>query len=242
MLSASISGFPQRAGLVAPRDRLHAGLLKTVCLPVPFHSLLNSCQFTRTALELVDFPPCHLRVVLLNEKIPAPFQTKVFGGFNFLFASILQVQQQRSLDGIVSHPPKASGRKPKKDMYASPDPEVKNTSPMSEQDSGILDVEDEEEDEEARTSRMRGGGSNNLREVPGAQDLVDFSPVYRCLHIYSVLVSEQAFCLHIVAVLTSWSGLFNMVFENQPHFSLSPSLMHRDQCSVGYEKGVSDKG
>lgn len=24
-------------------------------------------------------------------------------------------------------------------------------------------------------------------EVPGAQDLVDFSPVYRCLHIYSVL-------------------------------------------------------
>lgn len=26
-------------------------------------------------------------------------------------------------------------------------------------------------------------------QVPGAQDLVDFSPVYRCLHIYSVLVS-----------------------------------------------------
>ncbi|KAL0621525.1 hypothetical protein AAY473_009855, partial [Plecturocebus cupreus] len=24
-------------------------------------------------------------------------------------------------------------------------------------------------------------------QVPGAQDLVDFSPVYRCLHIYSVL-------------------------------------------------------
>ncbi|KAI3376158.1 hypothetical protein L3Q82_016691, partial [Scortum barcoo] len=44
-------------------------------------------------------------------------------------------------------------------------------SPLSEQDSGILDVEDEEEDD----------------EVPGAQDLVDFSPVYRCLHIYTVL-------------------------------------------------------
>lgn len=26
-------------------------------------------------------------------------------------------------------------------------------------------------------------------QVPGAQDLVDFSPVYRCFHIYSVLVS-----------------------------------------------------
>lgn len=27
-------------------------------------------------------------------------------------------------------------------------------------------------------------------QVPGAQDLVDFSPVYRCLHIYTVLVSS----------------------------------------------------
>ncbi|KAI4797294.1 hypothetical protein KUCAC02_025190 [Chaenocephalus aceratus] len=27
--------------------------------------------------------------------------------------------------------------------------------------------------------------------VPGAQDLVDFSPVYRCLHIYTVLVSSS---------------------------------------------------
>ncbi|MEQ2177156.1 hypothetical protein GOODEAATRI_000923 [Goodea atripinnis] len=26
--------------------------------------------------------------------------------------------------------------------------------------------------------------------VPGAQDLVDFSPVYRCLHIYTVLVTH----------------------------------------------------
>ena len=28
-------------------------------------------------------------------------------------------------------------------------------------------------------------------QVPGAQDLVDFSPVYRCLHIYTVLVSPS---------------------------------------------------
>uniref|UniRef100_A0A672V9G8 Exocyst complex component n=1 Tax=Strigops habroptila TaxID=2489341 RepID=A0A672V9G8_STRHB len=32
-----------------------------------------------------------------------------------------------------------------------------------------------------------GGG------VPGAQDLVDFSPVYRCLHIYSVLGARETF-------------------------------------------------
>lgn len=30
--------------------------------------------------------------------------------------------------------------------------------------------------------------SSFLRQVLTAQDLVDFSPVYRCLHIYSVLV------------------------------------------------------
>ncbi|NWU69590.1 EXC6B protein, partial [Pterocles burchelli] len=88
-----------------------------------------------------------------------------------------QAQQQRNLDNIVSqHPRISGGKKSKKDVCASSDLEVKTTSPMSEQDSGILDVEDEDEDE----------------EVPGAQDLVDFSPVYRCLHIYSVLVSNSA--------------------------------------------------
>nr|XP_060635635.1 exocyst complex component 6B [Anolis sagrei ordinatus] len=89
-----------------------------------------------------------------------------------------QAQQQRSLDGVVSHPSKASGRRPKRDPFASLDPEVKITSPASEQDSGILDGEEEEEEEE---------------EVPGAQDLVDFSPVYRCLHIYSVLGARETF-------------------------------------------------
>uniref|UniRef100_A0A8B9MP02 Exocyst complex component 6B n=1 Tax=Accipiter nisus TaxID=211598 RepID=A0A8B9MP02_9AVES len=75
------------------------------------------------------------------------------------------------------HPRISGGKKSKKDVCASSDVEVKNTSPMSEQDSGILDVEDEDEDE----------------EVPGAQDLVDFSPVYRCLHIYSVLGARETF-------------------------------------------------
>uniref|UniRef100_A0A8C3V8K2 Exocyst complex component n=1 Tax=Catharus ustulatus TaxID=91951 RepID=A0A8C3V8K2_CATUS len=44
----------------------------------------------------------------------------------------------------------------------------------------------------------RGWGSSVLRElslpqVPGAQELVDFSPVYRCLHIYSVLGARETF-------------------------------------------------
>ncbi|OPJ78406.1 hypothetical protein AV530_000267 [Patagioenas fasciata monilis] len=89
-----------------------------------------------------------------------------------------KAQQQRNLDNIVSqHPRISGGKKSKKEVFASSDLEVKNTSPMSEQDSGILDVEDEDEDE----------------EVPGAQDLVDFSPVYRCLHIYSVLGARETF-------------------------------------------------
>ncbi|KAM3937193.1 exocyst complex component 6B isoform 2-T2 [Leptodactylus fuscus] len=87
-----------------------------------------------------------------------------------------QAQQQRSLDNVLSFQIKGIlGKRYKKDLC--PSPEVNGTSPMSEQDSGILDVEDEDEDEEA----------------PGTQDLVDFSPVYRCLHIYTVLGSREVF-------------------------------------------------
>ncbi|KAM6179711.1 exocyst complex component 6B isoform 2-T2 [Erethizon dorsatum] len=89
-----------------------------------------------------------------------------------------QAQQQRNLDNIVLQQPRiGSKRKSKKDAYTIFDTEMESTSPKSEQDSGILDVEDEEDDE----------------EVPGAQDLVDFSPVYRCLHIYSVLGARETF-------------------------------------------------
>ncbi|NWV73115.1 EXC6B protein, partial [Dasyornis broadbenti] len=89
-----------------------------------------------------------------------------------------QAQQQRNLDNIVSQQPRiGAAKKSRKEFSASSELEVKNTSPMSEQDSGILDVEDEDEEE----------------EVPGAQDLVDFSPVYRCLHIYSVLGARETF-------------------------------------------------
>ncbi|XP_018098455.1 exocyst complex component 6B isoform X3 [Xenopus laevis] len=85
-----------------------------------------------------------------------------------------QAQQQRTLDNILSVQGKRGlAKRPRK----CPSPELNGTSPMSEQDSGILDVEDEEEEEEA----------------PGTQDLVDFSPVYRCLHIYTVLGSRETF-------------------------------------------------
>ncbi|KAM4809791.1 exocyst complex component 6B isoform 2-T2 [Rhinophrynus dorsalis] len=87
-----------------------------------------------------------------------------------------QAQQQRNLDNLLSLQIKGGlGRRSKKDLC--PSPEVNGTSPMSEQDSGILDVEYEDDDEEA----------------PGTQDLVDFSPVYRCLHIYTVLGSREVF-------------------------------------------------
>uniref|UniRef100_A0A672RGR9 Exocyst complex component n=1 Tax=Sinocyclocheilus grahami TaxID=75366 RepID=A0A672RGR9_SINGR len=34
---------------------------------------------------------------------------------------------------------------------------------------------------------------HNVLQIPGAQDLVDFSPVYRCLHIYTVLGARDTF-------------------------------------------------
>uniref|UniRef100_A0A673BGU9 Exocyst complex component n=1 Tax=Sphaeramia orbicularis TaxID=375764 RepID=A0A673BGU9_9TELE len=90
--------------------------------------------------------------------------------------AIKQAQLQRSLDSSVSTQPRALiGRRVRKEAAAGAGTD--GGSPLSEQDSGILDVEDEEEEEE---------------DVPGAQDLVDFSPVYRCLHIYTVLGLRDA--------------------------------------------------
>ncbi|XP_062474871.1 exocyst complex component 6B isoform X4 [Pezoporus occidentalis] len=43
-----------------------------------------------------------------------------------------------------------------------------------------------------KKSKKEACASSEL-EVPGAQDLVDFSPVYRCLHIYSVLGARETF-------------------------------------------------
>ncbi|XP_067380374.1 exocyst complex component 6B isoform X3 [Channa argus] len=89
--------------------------------------------------------------------------------------AIKQAQVQRSLDSSVSTQPRALiGRRSRREAQAvtgGTESDAHGGSPFSEQDSGILDVEDEEDED----------------EVPGAQDLVDFSPVYRCLHIYTVL-------------------------------------------------------
>ncbi|XP_051578323.1 exocyst complex component 6B isoform X2 [Myxocyprinus asiaticus] len=88
-----------------------------------------------------------------------------------------QAQAQISRDNAVtSQQRSARGRRIRKDEGSGTKLERTGSSPLSEKDSGILDVEDAEKD-----------------EVPGAQDLVDFSPVYRCLHIYTVLGSRDMF-------------------------------------------------
>ncbi|XP_043919906.1 exocyst complex component 6B isoform X2 [Protopterus annectens] len=90
-----------------------------------------------------------------------------------------QAQHQRNLDNIVAQPVRTgSGKKSKKDAFKVFNMEDMSSSPVSENDSGIIDVEDEGDEE---------------LEVLGAQDLVDFSPVYRCLHIYTVLGARDAF-------------------------------------------------
>uniref|UniRef100_A0A8C5BJA3 Exocyst complex component n=1 Tax=Gadus morhua TaxID=8049 RepID=A0A8C5BJA3_GADMO len=96
--------------------------------------------------------------------------------------AIKQAQVQRSLDSSTSvHPRALIGRRIRKELSlgAGTESNGQGGSPLSEQDSGILDVEDDEEEEE--------------EEIPGAQDLVDFSPVYRCLHIYTVLGLRDVF-------------------------------------------------
>ncbi|XP_035004410.1 exocyst complex component 6B isoform X3 [Hippoglossus stenolepis] len=96
--------------------------------------------------------------------------------------AIRQAQLQRSLDSSISTQPRALiGRRGRKEAAAltgaGTDSGGPGGSPASEQDSGILDVEEEGEED----------------EVPGAQDLVDFSPVYSCLHIYTVLGLRDVF-------------------------------------------------
>ncbi|XP_049338114.1 exocyst complex component 6B isoform X3 [Astyanax mexicanus] len=82
-----------------------------------------------------------------------------------------QAQVQSSRDSDITHQQRTgSGKRLRREVGSGTMVESSGGSPNSEQDSGILDVEDEEDD-----------------EVPGAHDLVDFSPVYRCLHIYTVL-------------------------------------------------------
>lgn len=79
--------------------------------------------------------------------------------------------------------------------------EVKNTSPMSEQDSGILDVEDEEEDEEV----------TGCHQTQGIGQLGEISCV-------SVLAPHSAFCApmqHAIKMLCRWWSLSEL-----GHFAL----------------------
>uniref|UniRef100_A0A8C0KHA9 Exocyst complex component n=1 Tax=Canis lupus dingo TaxID=286419 RepID=A0A8C0KHA9_CANLU len=52
---------------------------------------------------------------------------------------------------------------------------------------------DEERNNFACRTAFRTAKEKQDTDVPGAQDLVDFSPVYRCLHIYSVLGARETF-------------------------------------------------
>lgn len=72
-----------------------------------------------------------------------------------IFLCFVQAQLQRSLDSSVSTMPRAfigrrSRREPAVSVGAGMDSGGQGGSPALEQDSEILDVEDEEEDEEVR--------------------------------------------------------------------------------------------
>ncbi|XP_016346221.1 exocyst complex component 6B-like isoform X2 [Sinocyclocheilus anshuiensis] len=86
-----------------------------------------------------------------------------------------QVQIARD-NAVTSQQRSASGRRIRKEACSGTEVDRTGSNPFSEKDSGIMDVEDAEED-----------------EIPGAHDLVDFSPVYRCLHIYTVLGARDTF-------------------------------------------------
>uniref|UniRef100_A0A672S9K7 Exocyst complex component n=1 Tax=Sinocyclocheilus grahami TaxID=75366 RepID=A0A672S9K7_SINGR len=83
-----------------------------------------------------------------------------------------QVQIARD-NAVTSQQRSASGQRIRKEVCSGTEVDRNGSNPFSEKYSGILDVEDE--------------------EIPGAQDLVDFSPVYRCLHIYTVLGARDTF-------------------------------------------------
>lgn len=90
---------------------------------------------------------------------------------------MLQAQLQRSLDSSVSTQPRALiGRRSRKEaaVAAGTDSDGQGGSPVSEQDSGILDVEDEEEDDDVRKPHTQTHGTHeSIEAVPDL--VVDFT-------------------------------------------------------------------
>uniref|UniRef100_A0A8D2MH23 Exocyst complex component n=1 Tax=Zonotrichia albicollis TaxID=44394 RepID=A0A8D2MH23_ZONAL len=67
-------------------------------------------------------------------------------------------------------------------------------------------------------------------QVPGAQDLVDFSPVYRCLHIYSVL---EQLCCHPQSTLARITPRFlREKFPQIVFFVVEDHILHTTQGLV----------
>lgn len=67
-------------------------------------------------------------------------------------------------------------------------------------------------------------------QVPGAQDLVDFSPVYRCLHIYTVLVGLSSCISPIVITCFHLSRIFSSCRPES-----APSLVNKFKYPVVIE-------
>uniref|UniRef100_A0A9J8CVT4 Exocyst complex component n=1 Tax=Cyprinus carpio carpio TaxID=630221 RepID=A0A9J8CVT4_CYPCA len=130
-----------------------------------------------------------------------------------------QVQIARD-NAVTSQQRSASGRRIRKEMCLGTKVDRNGSNPFSEKDSGILDVEDEEEN-----------------EIPGAQDLVDFSPVYRCLHIYTVLVKYDlcvgphtyTYNLHFHETLEGYRHYFNQIVG---FFVVEDHILHTTQGLV----------
>ena len=81
-----------------------------------------------------------------------------------------------------------AGEKPKK-RKAPPPPNPFTGETASSASSPSLSLLPSPDSDSTTSSTERGGDSDEV----SAQDLVDFSPVYRCLHIYSVLGEKETF-------------------------------------------------
>lgn len=83
--------------------------------------------------------------------------------FSSAFLFVLQAQLQRSLDSSVSPQPRVLlGRRGRKAAPAAIRAGM-GVNPLSEQDTGILDVEDEEEEDEVRKLQTHTQNPDNTQ-------------------------------------------------------------------------------